>query len=191
MSAAILSTTPGRATIADLERTREKAELVNGRIIHLMPTGYLPGRISARIYNKIDDYVTATGLGVAVPDNVAFTVSKLTSGRESFSPDAAFYAGPLPTNLMKFIKGAPTFAAEVRSEGDYAGPAADRAMAEKRADYFEAGTIVVWDVDPIEMTIACYRNDDPDHPLMFSRHQLADAEPAVPGWRLDTNWLFS
>ena len=47
---------------------------------------------------------------------------------------------------MKFLKGAPRFAAEVRSEGDY-GPAAEQAIAEKRDDYFAAGTLVVWDVD--------------------------------------------
>ena len=47
---------------------------------------------------------------------------------------------------MKFGEGAPVFAVEVRSEGDY-GPAAERAMAQKRADYFAAGTLVVWDVD--------------------------------------------
>jgi Uma2 family endonuclease len=47
---------------------------------------------------------------------------------------------------MKFFEGAPVFAVEVRSEGDY-GPAAERELAEKRADYFAAGTLAVWDVD--------------------------------------------
>jgi len=35
---------------------------------------------------------------------------------------------------------------EVRSEGDY-GPTAEAAIAKKRADYFAAGTLVVWDVN--------------------------------------------
>ena len=56
--------------------------------------------------------------------------------RENFSPDAAFYVGPDPG--MKFYEGAPVFAVEVRSEGDY-GPAAEEALAAKRADYFAAG----------------------------------------------------
>jgi len=47
---------------------------------------------------------------------------------------------------MRFASGAPIFAVEVRSENDY-GPAAERAMAAKRADYFACGTLVVWDVD--------------------------------------------
>lgn len=48
----------------------------------------------------------------ANPDNVGFAV-KLPD-RDSFSPDAAFYIGK--ATGMKFLDGAPVFAAEVRSE---------------------------------------------------------------------------
>ncbi len=47
---------------------------------------------------------------------------------------------------MEFLEGSPIFAVEVRSENDD-GPAAERAMAQKRADYFAYGTLVVWDVN--------------------------------------------
>src|SRR3712207_7434649 len=43
---------------------------------------------------------------------------------------------PICRTGMKFLEGAPVFAVEVRSEGDY-GPAAEQAMAEKRADYLD------------------------------------------------------
>ncbi len=66
--------------------------------------------------------------------------------RESFSPDAAFFTGTLPGNLGKFLEGASIFAAEVRSESDY-GETAEKEMAKKWVDYFDAGTSVVWDVD--------------------------------------------
>ncbi len=62
---------------------------------------------------------------------------------------------------MKFFQGAPVFAVEVRSEGDY-GPRAEREMAAKRADYFAAGTLVVWDVDLLsENVVRVYRANDP------------------------------
>ena len=35
-------------------------------------------------------------------------------------------------------------------------------MAAKRADYFAAGTAVVWDVDPVAELIHVYRADTPD-----------------------------
>jgi Uma2 family endonuclease len=85
---------------------------------------------------------------------------------------------------MRFPEGAPIFAVEVRSENDY-GPAAEQAMQEKRADYFACGTLVVWDVDLLsEDVIKVYRANDPDNPTIYRRGETAEAEPAVPGWRL-------
>jgi Uma2 family endonuclease len=91
---------------------------------------------------------------------------------------------------MRFLEGSPIFAVEVRSEHDY-GPAAERAMKDKRADYFACGTLVVWDVDLLsEDVIKSYKASDPEHPEIFRRGDIADAEPAVPGWRLPVNDLF-
>ncbi len=73
-----------------------------------------------------------------MPDNTRFVVN--LPRRRSFSPDASFFTGHLEPGVnLKCIEGAPIFAVEVRSEGDY-GPAAERQMAAKRADYFAAGT---------------------------------------------------
>ncbi len=182
--------TPGRATIADLERVEGKAELVAGRIVHYMATSHLHGRIALRIARSLDERTEVTGQGFAYGDNVGFRVPILSSGRESFSPDAAYFDGPPPANLMKFVDGPPTFAVEIRSEGGY-GPAAEAAMAAKRADYFEAGTLVVWDLDPVAERIDAYRADAPAAPTTFRRGQVADAEPAVPGWRLVVDRLFA
>lgn len=114
---------------------------------------------------------------------MGFAVPELASGRESFSPDAAYYDGPLPTNLMRFVEGPPTLAVEVRSESDY-GTAAERAMAAKRADYFAAGTKVIWDVDPVAEVIHVHRATAPDRPNTYMRGQEAEAAPAAPGWRV-------
>jgi len=79
---------------------------------------------------------------------------------------------------------------EVRSRGDY-GLRAERAMGAKRADYFAAGTQVVWDVDVLrEKLIRVYRVDDPENPTIYRRGEVADAEPAVPGWRFPVDELF-
>ena len=53
-------------------------------------------------------------------DRKAELVKVNLPNRQSFSPDATFYTGEAAG--MKFGEGAPAFAAEVRSEGDY-GPA--------------------------------------------------------------------
>jgi Uma2 family endonuclease len=177
------------ATIEDLYKEPGKAELVAGRIVREMAAGSKPARVGGRIYRSLDDHADATGKGVAYPDNAGFTVPMLSSGRESFCPDTAYYTGPLPENEMLFVPGPPTLAVEVRSENDY-GPAAERAMARKRADYFEAGTLVVWDVDPVAETIATYSASKPEEPVVYRRGDTAQAEPAVPGWQVSVDWIF-
>jgi Uma2 family endonuclease len=184
------SVLPPAATLADLAQADGKAELIGGRIVPLMPTGFLPGRIGGRIFRSLDDHAKATGRGIALPDNVGFAVPELPSGRESFAPDASFFIGQLPADEMDFIDGPPTLAVEVRSKHDY-GDAAEDAMAAKRADYFEAGTLVVWDVDPVDHCIRVYRPAAPDRPDVFSAGQTADAEPAVPGWRAAVDELLA
>jgi Uma2 family endonuclease len=90
----------------------------------------------------------------------------------------------------KFLNGAPIFAVEVRSESDY-GPKAERAMARKRADYFAAGTLVVWDVDVLkEEVVRVYRADDPERPKVCRRDEVADASPALPDWSMPVGDLF-
>jgi len=184
-----MSVTESIATLDDLARVKSKAELIAGRIAHLMPTGRLRARIGLRIARSLDDYAEARGVGEAYPDNIGFAVPELRSRRQSFSPDASYYDGPFPSNPMRFIQGPPTLAVEVRSEDDYA-PSAEDETAAKRADYFEAGTLVVWDVDPVDECVRVYRRDAPDHHDVFQRGQVADAEPATPGWRMSVDSIF-
>ena len=178
------------ATLDDLYLVDGKAELIAGRIVHLMATGFRPHRIAAKIFISLELHSTATGRGVAFTNNMGFAVPKLPDGRQSFSPDAAYYDGPLPANLMRFVSGPPTFAVEVRSEGDY-GASAEEEIADNRADYFLAGTLVVWDVDPLARRIHAYRADAPIEPTTFLEGQTADAEPAVPGWRMAVAEIFA
>ena len=178
---------PARATLDDLIAFDGRAELIRGRIVELMGNGLKPSRVAFRITRSLDDYAELQG-GEAVADGAIFTVPELPSGRESFLPDAAYYTGPPLVNDMGVLRSAPVFAVEVRSEQDY-GPAADREYAAKRADYFAAGTVVMWDVDPLAGTVANYAAADPAKPTLFMAGDLADAEPAVPGWCVAVDWL--
>jgi Uma2 family endonuclease len=178
-----------RATLDDLYQTPEKAELIGGRIVRYMATGYRPNRVAFRIARRLDDYASQSGKGIVGTDNIGFAIAELPSGRESFSPDASYYDGQLPRNLMRFIEGPPTFAVEVRSESDYKS-GAEAEMADKRVDYFAAGTKVVWDVDTMAECIHVYRSSDPSRPITYSRGEVAEAEPAVPGWSVSVDWIF-
>ena len=91
---------------------------------------------------------------------------------------------------MKSLQGAPVFAVEARSVGDY-GPKAERELERNRSDYLAAGTHVVFDVDVLSPNvIRKYSASDPSHPVLFRRGEAADAEPAVPCQRISVDELF-
>lgn len=144
-------------------------------------------RAGGHIFVRLYAYAQQTQRGRALPDGVGFRVH--LPHRESFSPDVAYHIGPRAG--MRCAEGAPIFAVEVRSENDY-GPAAERAMQEKRADYFACGTQVVWDVDLLsEDVVKVYRASDPAQPAIYRRGDMAEAEPAVPGWSMPVDELFT
>ena len=173
------------ATIEDLYGYDGKAELVNGEIVPMSPTGWLPSYAAGRIFISLDRYAARTDRGFAMTDNVGFVIR--LPKRTTVSPDVAFH---LEAGTMKFVEGAPVFAVEVRSEGDY-GAKAEREIASKRADYFEAGTQVVWDVDLLgEETVRVYRAGEPESVSVYRRGEIAEAEPALPGWKFPVDSLF-
>jgi hypothetical protein len=59
------------------------------------------------------------------------------------------------------------------------------------ADYSAAGTQVVWDADVLRSeVVSVYRATDPSKPTVYRRGQIAEAEPAVPGWTVPVEDLF-
>src|SRR5215210_2067204 len=99
--------TKTEATLEDLYRVPDngKAEIVNGELVLMSPTGGVPSRAGGKIYRSLDDYERTTGSGYAFPDNAGFIVN--LPNRRSFSPDTAFYMGELRGGL--FLEGAPIF----------------------------------------------------------------------------------
>ena len=172
--------------VAALRRTEGKAEIVDGEIVLMSPTGYGHSRAAAALYRSLWEHERRTRKGRAFTDNTGILVD--LPRRKSFSPDAAFHEGP-PTGA-KFLEGAPLLAAEVRSEEDY-GPTAERRMSHKRVDYFAAGTKAILDVDVLrEGWIKVYRSSAPDAPSVFYRGDIATVEPEMPGWTFPVDDLF-
>lgn len=177
------------ATVEDLYHAPEdgKAEIVNGELVLMSPTGDLPGSAALEIVVSLRERARQTNMGRAYGDNVGFIVN--LPNRRSFCPDASFYIGPRMGGL--FLEGAPIFAVEVRSKGEY-GPRAEPNMTSKRGDYFAAGTLVVWDVDVLKgEVIRKYTAVNPGQPTVFGRGEVADAEPALPGWTMAVDDLFA
>ena len=103
---------------------------------------------------------------MAVTVDTGFAIPEYSTGRRSFSPDAAFVADRSSTDDMRFIQGSRILAVEIRSEYDY-GQAVEVEMAANRAVSLQEGTLVVWDVVPMGECV-----------------HVSHAEPASPGWRM-------
>ncbi len=176
------------ATVADLYRLDEdeRAELVDGELRYMAPAGGEHHYIGSKIHLRLGRYEEETASGYAMMDGLGYLVDVF--GRRSFMPDVS-YASRDAEIGPRMIGGAPIFAVEIRSPDDY-GPKADAAYATKRRDYFDAGTAVVWDVDPRARAVRSYRADHPETPTTFHLDDTADAEPALPGWRVTVRELF-
>jgi Uma2 family endonuclease len=162
-----------------------KAEIVRGVVTHFSVAGGLAGWATDQIFSSLHDYARRTNSGIAVGDNKAFLVD--LPGRKSFSPNAAFYTGKMSAG---YYQGAPIFAVEVMDGLDYSNEGWRR-IHSKRHDYFEAGTEVVWNVDVlVSEKVWAYRRANPDEPTRYGRGDVAEAEPAVPGWTMPVDELF-
>src|SRR5437764_13101767 len=109
------------ATIEDLYKVPEdgKAEIIGGELVLMSPTQWGPNVASLKIAASLDEYAERERNGYAFTDNMAFIVDLPGAGKRTFSPDAAYYLGALRNAPGEYVEGVPTFAAEVRSQGDY------------------------------------------------------------------------
>jgi Uma2 family endonuclease len=81
------------------------------------------------------------------------------------------------------VTGAPTLAVEVLSPSD-----TKEEIDEKIDAYLEAGTAVVWILDTHFRTVTAHAPGVP--PRFFAAHDLIDAEPHLPGFRVPASRFF-
>jgi Uma2 family endonuclease len=87
------------------------------------------------------------------------------------------------TPNLRFIDGPPILAVEVLSANDV-----HEDVHEKLEAYLDAGTPVVWIVDPFDSTVTVYRRGQ--EPVMFNRTQELPGEPDLPGFRCPVAEIF-
>ena len=125
-----------------------------------------PHRVSDRSQPRRSCY--ATGRGEAYTDSMGFAVRAGPLGSRIVFSRRLVLRRSVSSEQDAVCEWSANLRCRGRSENDY-GPAAEREIAAKRADYFEAGTQVVWDVDPISEQILSYRAEVPEtSPHLFS-----------------------
>ncbi len=150
-------------------------ELVAGALRVCEPPGGIHGQVAARLCYRLTGFVESQRLGVVLVES-GFILHR--SPDTVRGPDLSFVAGH---RLMagvpaSFVPLAPDLAVEIRSPDDRGA-----ALAEKMANYLEAGTRLVWVVDPAGLAAAVHRADGSTTRL--SESDWLDGEAVLPGFR--------
>ena len=161
----------------------KRTELVRGVLVVREPAGYSHGDLAARLLVAIGNHVDAHDLGRVFAAETAFTLARNPDTVRA--PDVAFIsAARLPDPAPRgFAELAPDLAVEVLSPDD--GPG--EALA-KVADWLNAGTRLVWVVDPIRASARVYRADGSES--MLGDADVLRGEDVVPGFACKLEALF-
>jgi Uma2 family endonuclease len=152
-------------------------ELVAGHMLVHEPPGYRHGDVAARLLLAIGMHVTANALGRVLAAETGFTLFRAPDTVRA--PDVAFIrAERVPTTpLLGYPEFAPDLAVEVLSPSDRAGKVLATA-----GDWIDAGTRMVWVVDPERRLARVYRADG-SVALAQSEDSL-HGEDVLPGLRI-------
>ena len=171
---------PGTATEKDVieaeERENRLCELVDGTLVE-KAVGFEEARLASRLGHLVSSYLDQNDLGICVgadgmvriapglvriPD-VSFISLDRLPGRESPKE-------PIPDL-------APDLAVEVLSEGNTKAE-----MARKVREYFEAGVVLVWLIDPKKRTARVFSTVEKS--VLVRADQSLDAGAVLPGFVL-------
>ena len=161
-------------------------ELVDGRIVpkhgdgNMSGPGGRHGKTVIRIGGRLDAFVTSRKLG-DVYTETGFTLSSGDVKR----PDVAFLeASRLASGTPEgFPEGAPTLAVEVISPNDRWFEVEDKVRL-----YFEAGTKIVWLVDPKRRALTVRRPDGA--PATYIEGDIVPGGAILPGFELPVKDIF-
>jgi Uma2 family endonuclease len=176
---------PGTATLDDLLKPENKrCELVDGTLVE-KAVGEEESFLGLSLAVDLGMYLRANNLGYLT---MADGTVRLPGGGPARAADVAFFrwdrqpdrrrpTDPIPTH-------APDLAVEVLSRSNTV-----REMARKRAEYFAAGTALVWEFDPRDRSVRVYTA--PDTYTELTAADTLTGDPVLPGFRLKLADLFA
>jgi Uma2 family endonuclease len=185
-SRVLLNPPPGSATEADLLKVTDRlCELVDGTLVE-KGMGFEEGLLEITIGRILDTFVTAHRLGIC---GSASTTLRMLGGNIRL-PDVNFFAwDDLPDQKVPKAtvpRVAPTLAVEVLSKSNTTGE-----MKRKRGEYFESGTKLVWQFDPVTRTVDVFTPNAPDAPRRLTATDTLDGGAILPGFSVKLSEIFA
>lgn len=161
-----------------------RTELIRGQLVVREPAGYRHGNVAARLLVAVGAFVEAHALGWVFTAETGFRLR--TDPDTVRAPDVAFVRrdrlpDPSPRGYAAL---APDLVIEVLSPDDRPSE-----VLAKIGDWLEAGTSLVWLVDPEKHTARVYRADGSERHL--AEPDRLDGEAVLPGFECELRRMFS
>ncbi|MBA3584908.1 MAG: Uma2 family endonuclease [Gemmatimonadetes bacterium] len=172
-------------SMEDFERLPDdgwRRELVRGKVVREPPAGFRHSGTGVRIASFLHRFVQEHALGEVVGPDAGFVL--FDEPPTLRAPDVGFVAeNRLTFDLERFAPLAPDLAVEIVSPTNTVSELHDKVM-----DYLNAGTRLVWVVDPRSRTVTVYRSRK-EIRLMTEDEEI-DGGTVLPGFRLRVSELF-
>lgn len=167
-----------------LPEDERRLELVRGEIREMAPV-YAPAAVvGANVFGLLHVHVRQRRLGRMFMDNTTFVL--LEHRHSARSPDAAFIRQErLPADGFRAgpVRIPPDLVIEVPSPSETVS-----ILEDKLADYREAGTPLIWVVDPVARFVVVHPNDAPSYTLREGATLTGDR--VLPDFRCAVAELF-
>ena len=162
-----------------LESDLEGFEYWDGELLLMPPTSGVHGDITTNLVLSLGPYVYQKKLGRVYTSDTGFQI-----GDHMLIPDVAFISATrLPEERETAFSIPPDIAIEVISRSDSLYKVVQKALA-----YLEAGTQLVWVIEPIAKTVTVYRSETDIQTL--TRNDTLTGEDVIEGFSCPVIQLF-
>lgn len=174
-------------TVEDVERLpeSERFEIMRGEVRSMPPSNFDHSDISLGIGARVREFVMRNNLGRVVGADAGFILSRMPD--TLLAPDAAFVRGerlPARDERQQFLEVVPDLAIEVLSPSNTATEMSDKVLA-----YLEAGTQLVWVVDPFRKIVTVFTPDRSSH--IHIEGETLDGGDVLPGFSVAVAEIFA
>jgi Uma2 family endonuclease len=153
----------------------KRSELVKGVLVVREPAGDRHGRVTMNLAIRLGTWVEHAGAGQLFAAETGFMLFRAPDTVRA--ADIAFVRRErLPEAIPGFPELAPDLVVEVLSPGDRAGE-----TLAKVGDWLDAGTRLIWVIDPERRMARIYRPDGTE--TFISEKDSLDGEDVLPGFR--------
>lgn len=175
-------------TLEEFERLPDdetRTELVRGRLVREPPAGMDHGSLAKQLTVLLSSFVDRHALGEVYTADTGFVLFE--DPPTVRAPDVAFVSRdrlPSPEDSIGFGRLAPDLAIEIISPSNSAVE-----ILEKVEDYLEAGTRLVWVVEPRRRSITVYRSRNEIR--LLGEDDALEGYDVLPGFRLRIAEVFA